>query len=157
AGALVPASGGEGAEAAEAPVAGPAAPAGDVQAALSSLTIGVDEALKRSGAELRAWMLEEGPTSEGRGMEEGLGEVLGGWLPAVEAAGRQLLHGSAGLLQPVSQLGNTLAALPAALTQPWLAAGPEAVPGVEQLPEVPAEAVPGEAHSTGWDLLLAAG
>jgi hypothetical protein len=91
-------------------------PAPNAEAAADALTIGVDEALQRSGAGLRERLLDaDRPPAPGGVPKEALEEVFRRWLDDLEAVGQQFLQGRADFLVPMASLGNALAAMASSL------------------------------------------
>jgi hypothetical protein len=137
---LVRSGGGDPGEAAgTAQVAAPEGPAGvaiqEREAATDSLTIGLDEALQRSGAALRERLLEEDRPPAPQGVPDGaLDEVFSGWRSGMETVGRRLLRGGADLLAAAA-LANALAERAMSLTD-LPEAGLGSSPGEPVLPAV---------------------
>jgi hypothetical protein len=116
------------------------------EAAADGLTIGVDEALQRSGAGLRQWLLgQEGPATLDE-LPPAAEEGVPGGLPEGEA--RRRSPDDTERIEVANPLrdtpGGPLGAIPA------MPAGGQQVAGGR-------EAAPEEQHSLGWNLFLTAG
>jgi hypothetical protein len=175
--ALVPALGGDAAQTAEPPLLPAVLPIVDTEAATDSLMIGLDEALKRSGAELRQRLLEEELPARGGVVDaarvEGFRQGLADLGTELEALGRRLRLVGADRLGPAGSLGNTLAGMAGSLTtlpetnlrpcvvQPFLPAAPAAGQPASssdlQRPVDEVEARLWENEAAAWNDLLVAG
>jgi hypothetical protein len=149
-------------------------PVRDAEAVTDSLTIGVDEALQRSGAALREQLLGEDGLVPQEVPGDVLGEVFRRWRDDLEVVGQRLLQLQSGvdLRVPAEALVKVLAEMADPLTDlsgsgparglidPFLpapAAGASASPGERQRPGDGSEAGLGEDGSTLPKVLAVAG